>query len=149
MSRCLSLNLPPPIFHHVNPDSTSPSSLPLFGSLFFPSPPRPQSMTLTTLPEILLITYPHTPCTPTFLSAIPSPCSPCSPPHPALPATLLPGPNVFLSLSYTVFTHSPSPSTYSSIPHTLGPADPLREEVGELRVGNNTVAVGPAVWLIH
>lgn len=62
---------------------------------------------------------------------------------------LLPGRNVFLSLSYTVFTQFPSPSTYSSIPHTLGPADPLREEVGELRVGNNIIAVGQTIRLIH
>lgn len=66
-----------------------------------------------------------------------------SPPRPPLPTTVLPGRNVFLSLSYTQSfyffpAHFPSPSTYSSIPHTLGPADPLREEVGELRVGNET-----------
>lgn len=103
-------------------------------------------MTLTALPEMLVITYPHARYTPTFLSAIPSPCSPRSPPHPALPTTLLPGRSVFLSLSYTVFTHSPS--TYSSIPHTPGPADPPGEGVGE-RVGNDAIAVGPAVWLIH
>lgn len=95
------------------------------------------------------IAYPHTQYTPTFLSTIPSPCSPWSPPHPALPTTLLPGRNVFLSLSYTIFTQFSFPSTYSSIPHTLGPADPLREEVGEFRVGNNTITVGQTIRLIH
>lgn len=64
------------------------------------------------------------------------PLLPRSPPRSPLPTTVLPGRNVFLSLSYTVFTQFPSPSTYSNIPHTLGPADPLREEVGELWVGN-------------
>lgn len=121
---------------------------------------------LTTLPEILPQQPPPPPYTHTCVHTnihsylplchththalhSPFPCSPWSPPRPPLPTTLLPGRNVFLSLSYTVFTQFPSPSTYSNIPHTLGPADPLREEVGELWVGNNAITEGQAVWLFH
>lgn len=125
---------------------TSPTSLPLC-ALFCPSPPflpanfstKPHLQHKKTAPSNTY-TYTHANihshlplCHTHAIHSHPPlphssafPCSLRSPPHPPLPATLLPGRNVFLSLSYTVFTHFPSPSTYSSIPHTLGPADLLR-----------------------
>lgn len=145
------LSSSPSLFHSFfRPIPPSPPSL------FQPDPPQSpthrmrrqgEEYDLTTLPEILPQQPPPPPThmyaqthSPTFTSiipipstfplpplpSVPFPCSPRSPPRPPLPTTLLPGRNVFLSLSYTAFTQFPSPSTYSNIPHTLGPADPLR-----------------------